>query len=333
MGDEDRARVAVANRQSMTLQQVTDQLSDLLMGESLGKVAAVLAAHPRFRVFHDLPVFIEWIAREISRGQRPLILEGGNPSADSQPALSRGSASGSASGNSEGSWDELLHHVLTTEDVEVFLQPIVDLRERTVVGYEALARFAAGPDPIAADRWFEAATERGLRNELEALAMRAALRRLAGAPRNCYLSVNVSPHGLASDQVQRVLFETNDLRGVAIELTAPANPAEVNEVADRVAAFREAGATLTITDSLGETTRQELSALRPSVLKLTSPHFSGIERLDPSDAVIVVHRVEQMRDLLALQLAGVRFVQGFIAGVPTTSWQPLASAINASVPR
>ena len=250
------------------------------------------------------------------------------------PRWSSSFVSVSAPGASEGSWDDLLHHVLTTDDVEVFLQPIVDLRERKVVGYEALARFAAGPDPVSADRWFQAATERGLRNELEALAMRAALRRLAGAPRNCYLSVNVSPHGLASDPVQRVLFEADDLRGVAIELTAPAHPAEVSEVADRVAAFREAGATLTITDSLGATTRQELSALRPSVLKLTSPHVSAIERLGRSDdAVVVVHRVERMQELLALQRAGVRFVQGFIAGVPTTSWQPLASAINASVPR
>ena len=87
MEHEDPARVAVVDGHSMTLQQVTDQLAEHVMGESVGSVAAVLAAHPRFRVFHDLPAFIEWIAREISGGRRPLLLEGDISSADARPAV------------------------------------------------------------------------------------------------------------------------------------------------------------------------------------------------------------------------------------------------------
>jgi EAL domain-containing protein (putative c-di-GMP-specific phosphodiesterase class I) len=318
---------------AMTLQAAADQVGEQVAGESIGRVAAALAAHPLFRDLHEVPAYLEWIAREISLGHRPNLDAGRAPSVQGAPHGPNAHVNSTSELEvSEASWDGLLDHVFRTEAVEAFMQPIADLCLQSVVGYQALARFA-GPSGLTADRWFVAANARGLRDELEALAIRAAFRRLVEAPRRCYISINVSPQGLASDHVQRALREVRDLRGVAIELTAPAHPDELDDLADRVTTLRHAGANIGITYSIGHTTSRELSVLRPTLLKLTQPSFSTLEGLRAEDAVIVVHKVEQMEDVLALRRAGVRFVQGFVVGVPTTSWQPLAGAMGVSAPQ
>jgi EAL domain-containing protein (putative c-di-GMP-specific phosphodiesterase class I) len=242
-------------------------------------------------------------------------------------------------------WDDLLDHVLIHQDVEVFWQPILDLRGPSVVGYEGFARFA-GATGLSPDRWFSEAATRGRRSELEALALRAALRRLGDAPRNCFLSLNLSPHALIDDNVQRALFDVPDLSGVVIELTAPTHPEDIDELARRAGPLRRAGAALALTYTVDDTTHEELLFLRPRVLKIAEPIVAEIRRAnhdrdrETSEALsrlagsfggrIVVQNVERMQDLVALRDVGIRFVQGFLVGVPTTSWRPLASEIGTT---
>ncbi len=97
----------------------------------------------------------------------------------------------------------------------------------------------------------------------------------------------------------------------------------------------------------GMTTTEDILALSPSVLKVAAPFVAEIRRAnyddessavlarlaDPFGARIVVQNVERMHELLGLQQVGIRFVQGFLVGVPTTSWQPLASEIDMATPR
>ena len=212
-------------------------------------------------------------------------------------------------------WDDLLDHVLIHQDVEVFWQPILDLRGPSVVGYEGFARFA-GATGLSPDRWFSEAATRGRRSELEALALRAALRRLGDAPRNCFLSLNVSPHALLDDHVQRALFDVPDLSGVVIELTAPTQPEDIDELARRAGPLRRAGAALALTYTVDDTTHEELLSLRPKVLKIAEPIVADMRRAnhdrdrETGEALsrlagsfggrIVVQNVERMQDLVEL---------------------------------
>jgi len=330
--------VAVAKGGTVRLQQASDDVSGRLRGAPIGQVAAALASHPSFRALHDLPAFIEWTAREISRGRSPVITPGTRSARTiDAPGTNRARWPRLSSFPEPGrdipttAWDDLLDHVLIHQDVETFWQPIVDLRGPSVVGYEGFARFA-GATGLSPDRWFSEAAARGRRSELEALALRAALRRLGDAPRDCFLSLNVSPVALLDDHVQRALFDVPDLTGVVIELTTPAQPEDIDELARRAGGLRRAGGALALTYAVDHTTHEELLSLRPTVLKIAEP-FSGeaLSRLAGSfGGRIVVQNVERMQDLLGLQDVGIRFVQGFLVGVPTTSWQPLASEIGTT---
>src|SRR5262249_44948374 len=149
-----------------------------------------------------------------------------------------------------------------------FLQPIVDLRTRAVVGYEALARFNDRSQHSVL-QWFAEAAARGRESELEAVAIRAALSRLPECPRGCFLSINVSPIALGSESVQRGLAEVEDLHGVVIELTADSYPGDVEAIATPVRALKAAGAELAVTYLAGFTTEETLAAVRPAVVKLS----------------------------------------------------------------
>ena len=85
-----------------------------------------------------------------------------------------------------------IRNVLEHEQINTYLQPIVRLRGRKVVGVEALSRFTATP-VRPPNEWFVEAVAVGLGEELELLAMKSALSLLDTLPSNVYLSVNVSP--------------------------------------------------------------------------------------------------------------------------------------------
>ena len=291
-------------------------------------------------------------AGEISRGRSPIITPGvsptrtvDDPGPGQAPWAQLSSLPEPGVDTPSIAWDDLLDHVLIHQDVEVFWQPIVDLRGPSIVGYEGFARFA-GAARLSPDRWLAEAAIRGRRSQLETLALRAALRRLGDAPRNCFLSLNLSPQALLDDDVQRALFEVPDLSGVVIELTAPTQPEEIDELARRAGPLRRAGAALALMYTVDDTTHEELLSLRPKVLKIAEPLVAEIRRAnqdadrETSEALsriaesfggrIVVQNVERMQDLVGLRDVGIRFVQGFLVGVPTTSWRPLASEIGAT---
>ena len=89
-------------------------------------------------------------------------------------------------------------------------QPIVELATGRAGGYEALTRFDREP-LRGPDEWFAQAHRVGLGEELEALALRAALA-VPGRPDGTFLAVNVSPRALLSAPVREALPQ--DLSGI-----------------------------------------------------------------------------------------------------------------------
>lgn len=114
---------------------------------------------------------------------------------------------------------ELLSH---PESVLSLFQPIVELERGSVVGYEALTRFASDRGTAPSD-WFGLARNCGLGPELQALAVARALA-VSDRPTGAWVSVNVDPAVLASEPVRAAL--PHDLRGIVIELTEQALPPE-----------------------------------------------------------------------------------------------------------
>jgi EAL domain-containing protein (putative c-di-GMP-specific phosphodiesterase class I) len=159
------------------------------------------------------------------------------------------------------------------DDLTLVFQPIVDLANAGVAGYEALSRF---PGTATPDVWFAAAAEAGLGAELEALAIAKALDAMADLPAGAFLTLNVSPHLLGSPPVQRALAGRPDLHRVVVELTEHAPVDDLDTLRRQIDALRARGALIALDDAgSGRSGLQQLAALRPQIIKLDRTLIAG----------------------------------------------------------
>ncbi|NEK84200.1 EAL domain-containing protein [Blastococcus saxobsidens] len=226
-----------------------------------------------------------------------------------------------------------------SDDLTLVFQPIVDLSAATVVGYEALARFpgTAGPDV-----WFAAAAEAGIAAELEALAIHKALDAVDRLPDNTFLTVNVSPHLLGADVVQRALAVRPDLHRVVVELTEHTAVDDLSCLRSQTDALRERGALIALDDTgSGYSGLQQMAAVRPQLVKLDRSLVADAED-DPVrmalaemmgefagriDAWLLAEGIETPAELAAFTRLGVPLAQGWLLGRPSPEFLPLADDV------
>jgi EAL domain-containing protein (putative c-di-GMP-specific phosphodiesterase class I) len=226
--------------------------------------------------------------------------------------------------------------VLPFDQLEVALQPIIDVSTGAVIAAEALARFPPQAGFSVEDAFVEAyAVGRGL--ELEAECLRISLRRRDEMPPDVLLSVNVSPNAVNALVVRREL--RGDLSGVIVEVTEQfAGHPEALFVA--LTDLRRRGALVAIDDaSTGYAGLLRLATLRPDIVKLDRGLVTAARQSIAKAAVIdslvsLSHRigasvlgegVESIDDLTNLTERDVDFAQGWAIAAPAATL-PTASA-------
>ena len=209
-------------------------------------------------------------------------------------------------------------------------QPIIDTARGTVVGYEALARFS-GPPEATPDRWFALAHAAGVGADLEARALRTALRARFTLPPNCFLSVNVGPEAMLAAPVAEVFADAGDLRGVVVEITEQTEVANYDALVTVLAPMRAAGAQLAVDDAgAGFASLKHVMTLRPDFVKVDRDLVAGIDTDETKAAVVealgmvtsrldawlVAEGVETAAELDRLLSLRVPLAQGYGLGVP-----------------
>ena len=212
---------------------------------------------------------------------------------------------------------------------DLAVQPVVDMRDGTVIGGEALARFHSDLLPNTG-AWFAAAMEHDLTTALERVTFRRALELLPTRPPGTTLSINVSPTtvmaGLAELCGDDVPWEQ-----VVLELTehVPVEDyAALNRVLDPL---RAAGARLAIDDTgAGFASLRHILDLHPDIIKIDTGITRGIDQ-DPSRAAIggmlvhfadtlgirlIAEGVETDAERATLLGLGAVYGQGFLLGRP-----------------
>ena len=172
----------------------------------------------------------------------------------------------------------------TTRDaITIVFQPIMDLRTGRAVGYESLSRFNRLPRR-APDAWFAQAHRCGLGYALEAKAIAAALA-TPGRPPGTYLTVNLSPSSLLSDEVLRVLPDRLD--DLVIEITENELVSGDPAINDALAALRARGARLAVDDTgAGYAGLMHVMRLQPDIIKLDRALTTGVDS-DPAKAPLI----------------------------------------------
>jgi diguanylate cyclase (GGDEF)-like protein len=219
--------------------------------------------------------------------------------------------------------------------ISIVFQPVVELATGRAGGFEALARFEREPRR-GPDEWFAQAHRVGLGEELEALALRAALA-APGRPEGTFLALNVSPRALLSAPVRAALPE--DLNGIVIELTEHEVFGAEGSLEAELAALRARGALVALDDAgAGYAGLQQIIRITPDILKLDRALVHGAHADPPRQALlealigfasttgaaICAEGVEDLDDLRALVSLDVTYAQGYGLARPAPGWPPPA---------
>ncbi len=224
-------------------------------------------------------------------------------------------------------------------------QPILSINGGGVAGYEALARFTGDP-PEPPDVWFARAAAAGLDAELQALAIARAraLATEAGLPIGSFLTVNVSPHLLASDLIRAAL--SGELSGLVIELTEKEAIADADYEPLRraMAEYRLRGARFAVDDAgAGYASMRHVTELRPDFLKLDARLIVGLSQDDGRQAlvramqtfaadigaVLIAEGVESVDELALLAGTGLPVLaQGYAIARPGAPWPAVSLAAH-----
>ncbi|GAA0566578.1 hypothetical protein GCM10010172_58000 [Paractinoplanes ferrugineus] len=230
-------------------------------------------------------------------------------------------------------WPAMLAAALSGSGMRAVFQPIVDLARGVVVGYEALTRFD-GPvrNP---EVWFDAARKHGCGAELQAIALRAALRERSSLPRNCFLTVNVGPEVLTHPAIRRIWAEEGDLRGLVVELTEHYAVDDYTALEPDLNRLRAAGALIAVDDAgSGYAGLTALLALRPAMIKLDRALVHDVDRDEAKralvemvgtfagriDAWLLAEGIERAGELEVLAALEVPLAQGYHLSRPADPW-------------
>ncbi|SNY98220.1 bifunctional diguanylate cyclase/phosphodiesterase [Halomonas sp. hl-4] len=182
----------------------------------------------------------------------------------------------------EAQW---LDRIISTEDLHVLFQPIVDASQQAIYGYEALIR---GPNtsPLYSPlRLFEVATQTGQLVELDLLCRRLAIRRFAKLELPGLLFLNVMPLTIVERDFKEGLtlgfIRESGLPAerVVIELTEHVPIHDYDLMRQAVAHYRDMGFQVALDDlGAGHSSLRHWSELRPDFVKLDRHFISGIDQ-------------------------------------------------------
>jgi EAL domain-containing protein (putative c-di-GMP-specific phosphodiesterase class I)/DNA-binding NarL/FixJ family response regulator len=222
-----------------------------------------------------------------------------------------------------------IRSVMERGGLEIAFQPIVELGSRTVVGHEALSRFAPSPKRGPTE-WFAEAHEVGLGVELELFAIRMACERSRLLPQDSFMAVNVSPiTALRPDLLE--LLDCAHVDHVVLEVTEHAPVEDYPRFRVAVGRMREHGARLAIDDAgAGFASLRHILELNAELIKLDGSLTHSLES-DPrrrslaaaliefgreSGAAVLAEHIESELQLCELRRLGVTYGQGYHLGRP-----------------
>ncbi len=233
-----------------------------------------------------------------------------------------------------------LHRALERGELRLHYQPIMNLENGSVSGFEALLRWEHPTRGLVQpDDFVGLAEETGLVVPigswvLEEATRRAAAWHLAGSPLS--ISVNLSPRQLAEptlvEDVARVLQETGIEPGALwLEITESTLMRDAEFAVSTLTALRSLGVHLAVDDfGTGYSSMSYLKRFPVEALKVDRTFVDGIGR-EPEDSAIctavvtlahalglraVAEGVETPEQLAELRTLGCELAQGFLFGKP-----------------
>jgi EAL domain-containing protein (putative c-di-GMP-specific phosphodiesterase class I) len=244
-----------------------------------------------------------------------------------------------------------LQEVLLTDQLSTVFQPIVELRRRSVLGYEALSRGPAGSVYQMPLRLFELAAEADLVFELDRKCRRRALASASALPRGAKLFVNVFPSAMYDPDFQGAalvaLAEAHGLSPdrVVLEITEKAAIENYAVFVEALVELKRHGFSIAVDDvGAGYSGLEKIAHLNPRYLKFDRELVRNIDSsyirremtralkafADRIGSTIIAEGIEREGELQTLLELGIEYGQGFLLGRPAAAFLPPSSPALAA---
>jgi EAL domain-containing protein (putative c-di-GMP-specific phosphodiesterase class I) len=222
-----------------------------------------------------------------------------------------------------------IQRIIASEGIDMVFQPIYQVGDCRLLGFEALSRFPHAPQRTP-DLWFAEAEAMGLGLELEFLACRKALEALPLLDETLRVAVNLSPAAIASPLLGEV-FAHVPVDRVILEITEHAVVECYVRLREALTPLRQRGLMLAIDDvGAGHSTFRHILDLSPDLVKLDRTLINGLRRDTARRALaealtmygkrigceVIAEGVEDQEDLGVIREIGITRVQGYLLGKP-----------------
>jgi EAL domain-containing protein (putative c-di-GMP-specific phosphodiesterase class I)/GGDEF domain-containing protein len=246
-----------------------------------------------------------------------------------------------------------LQEILLADQINTVFQPLVNLQQPGVLGFEALARGPAGTSLHAPYHLFKAATESDLVFELDRHCRRKAFQTAKELPATAKLFVNVFPPsmydpdfrgnalinlleglGLSPDRIVLEISEEYAIENYFLFVEALQN-------------FTQLGFTIAVDDiGAGHSGLEKIAHLEPRYLKFDMHLVSRIDEsymkremaralkafADKMDAKTIAEGIEREEELQVCVELGIDLGQGYLLGRPADISTFVPSAASSSTP-
>jgi len=233
-----------------------------------------------------------------------------------------------------------LRDIIENKNISTVFQPIFNVKDKTVLGYEALTRGPLNTEFQSPDKLFSYATEYGLLSELEILCRDNAIRQFSSLKLQGMLFLNISP---------LVLLDKNHPRGETIKFVEKAGincqqivielsekyPYPNNEALScALEQYRKYGFNVAIDDlGAGYSSLKLWSELRPEIVKVDRYFVEGCDQdsfkqkfltaifdlARSANTKVIVEGIETENEYTLLKKLGMDYAQGFYLAMPLYS--------------
>ena len=244
------------------------------------------------------------------------------------------------SSRQEASSKRILTELIETQQILPHFQPVIDLMTTSVLGFEILSR---GAPPLAMPKQMFAEAKRlGMTWELETACRSAALRKISSLPetfQSALFFINVSPDIFSDPRFVERFTQTQlkefgiDQNRIVIEITEEKSVADFMQFEKLVSHYANQGFKIALDDfGSGYSGLITLIASTPHYLKLDIALVHDIQKHEYKqklvkaiiafassvNARVIAEGVETVEELEVLIRYGVRYVQGFLLGMPAS---------------
>lgn len=245
-----------------------------------------------------------------------------------------------------------LDEILELSQIKTVFQPIMSLRDGTVLGYEALSRGPIGTPLQNPDAMFTVAKECGKLWELEQLCRSKALETVFKTAGTIKLFLNVNPYVIHDEKFKRG-FTIEYLRrfnidpdSIIFEITEHSAVDDIDAFKRTIDHYKEQNYHIAIDDAgAGYSGLNMIADIHPHYIKLDMNLIRGIDSDELKKSLVkslqefarisnihlIAEGIETLGQLNTLIDIGVNYGQGFFIQRPDANIKPIDSTVLCAV--